>query len=279
MFMLLKKSIANFFTILNLVLGFFAIILIALSFNNNVNYISTACILIYFATMIDVFDGKIARKLGTSGDFGKQIDSLADLVSFCLVPSFLIFSYYYDPLNSENMNLRFGCLVVLCSFPLVCGAIRLAKFNAYEEQSEKKYYLGLPTPGNALFICSMILFMEQKFLSIANDVIFSNILVIQFFILPLEKVLFTNYFSLLLICNLSSLLLISKIHYSKFPVFKINLDKNNLYNLLGVFIFFIFFVFGLINKQHNIVILLFITYYIVFGFIVWFIRLFKKKGA
>ena len=279
MFVLLKKSIANLFTILNLVLGFFAIILIALSIDNNANYISTACILIYFATIIDVFDGKIARRLGTSGEFGKQIDSLADLVSFCLVPSFLIFSYYYDPLNSENMNLKFEVLVILCSLPLVCGAIRLAKFNAYEEQSEKKYYLGLPTPGNALFICSMILFMEQKFSILPRDVIFSNINILQLFILPMEKILISNYFSLLFICSLSSMLLISKVHYSKFPIFKIKLNKNNLYNLISIIIFFIFLVFGLINKQHNNVILLFITYYIVFGIIRWFIRLFKNNGA
>ena len=71
MLLLLKKSIANSFTMLNLLLGFSALILIALSFSENINNIQVACILIYIAALIDVFDGKIARKLGTSGNFGK----------------------------------------------------------------------------------------------------------------------------------------------------------------------------------------------------------------
>ena len=86
----LRKLFPNFLTILNLLFGFISIILISLSINGN-NYINYACSLIFCAAIIDVFDGKVARKLGTSGDFGKQIDSLADLVSFCLAPSYLIF--------------------------------------------------------------------------------------------------------------------------------------------------------------------------------------------
>ena len=160
MLLLLKKSIANSFTMLNLLLGFSALILIALSFSENVNNIQVACILIYIAELIDVFDGKIARKLGTSGNFGKEIDSLADLISFCLVQSFLIFFHYYDPYDSEGMNLRLGYLIFLSSFPLIFGAIRLAMFNAYEKHSNQSYYLGLPTPGNALFICSVIYLMH-----------------------------------------------------------------------------------------------------------------------
>ena len=276
MLILLKKSIANSFTLLNLLLGFFAIILIALSFFDNVNHISTACILIYIAAIIDVFDGKIARKLGTSGNFGKQIDSLADLISFCLVPSFLIFSYYYDPFDSENMNLGFGYLVTLSSLPLLCGAIRLAKFNAYDEQSEQIYYLGLPTPGNALFICSIILFMEQKILFITNVFTSSNNNFFQMIILPIEKILFSNYFSLLIICSLSSILLISKVRYTKFPIFKRKIDKSNLYSLIGISIFFVILLIGLFYKEHNNVILFFITYYIIFGIIKWFIMLLKK---
>ena len=88
---LIKKSFANFLTILNLILGFISIILISLSMTG-FNYINLACQMIFFAALIDVFDGKIARKLGTSGNFGKEIDSLADLVSFCVAPSYLIFS-------------------------------------------------------------------------------------------------------------------------------------------------------------------------------------------
>ena len=92
MLLAIKKSAANILTIVNLLLGFISIILISLSFIDSQDNVRIACILIFIATLIDVFDGKVARKLGTSGDFGKELDSLADLVSFCLAPSVLIFS-------------------------------------------------------------------------------------------------------------------------------------------------------------------------------------------
>ena len=85
-------------------LGFIAIILISLSMTG-FNYINLACQLIFFATLIDVFDGKLARKLGTSGNFGKEIDSLADLVSFCVAPSYLIFFYCYDLMNIITLHI------------------------------------------------------------------------------------------------------------------------------------------------------------------------------
>ena len=146
-----KKNLANSVSILNLFLGFLSIILMSLSFQdlNSQTGIKTACLLIFLAAVIDVFDGKIARKLGTSGNFGKEIDSLADLVSFCLAPSLLIFTYYYDLIS---FNIYY--LIFISSFPLICGAIRLADFNSNSKQSNLSYYSGLPTPSNALFICS-----------------------------------------------------------------------------------------------------------------------------
>ena len=150
---MLKKSIANFFTVINLFLGFVAIILVAMSLdhgnlNTNIsnNYMIISCLIIFFAALIDVFDGKIARKLGTSSEFGKQIDSLADLVSFCLFPSILLFGFYYN----KKYNPAFSdWFIYFCSsFPLIFGAIRLGRYNAYKVQSDSENYIGLPTPSN-----------------------------------------------------------------------------------------------------------------------------------
>ena len=153
---LIRKSIANSFTILNLFLGFSSIVFIALSFKSDASYyISYACNLIFIAAIIDAFDGKIARKLGTSNDFGREIDSLADLVSFCMVPSLLIFVHYMLVLP-DLINLKI--LILLSSFPLIFGAVRLAKYNALREMRDSEEYLGLPTPANAIFICSTIMF-------------------------------------------------------------------------------------------------------------------------
>jgi len=274
MLLSLKKSIANSVTILNLLLGFISIVLISLSFLESQNNIKIACILIFIAAMVDVFDGKIARKLGTTGDFGKEIDSLADLVSFCLAPSLLIFSYYY---NLIDLQLKF--LLLISALPLICGAIRLAKFNAYTEHSNQSFYLGLPTPGNAIFICSSILFMfNMDFLIIEDDLV--NIINIinsndnqeQWQIFKWMKYPFSFFYSIndyiiMILCSLTSLLLISKIHYSKFPIIKFNLSISNSTSIIGILFFIIILLLGIFNNQQHIVILFFISYYIISGII------------
>ena len=120
---IIKNNIPNFITLSNLFLGFTAIVLLALSIYSTIEYIKIACYLILFSTILDVLDGKIARKLNISNDFGKEIDSLADLVSFCIVPSFLIFVYYRVVLPDY---IKLSVLILLSSFPLIFGAIRLA---------------------------------------------------------------------------------------------------------------------------------------------------------
>ena len=99
---LVKKSIPNFITLSNLFLGFASIVLLSLSLHPEKNNINIACYLILISTALAVFDGKIARKLNISSEFGKEIDSLADLVSFCLCPSLLTFVYYHEILVFNN---------------------------------------------------------------------------------------------------------------------------------------------------------------------------------
>ena len=279
----IKKSIANAFTIINLLLGFISIVLISLSFMDSQNNIKIACMLIFIAAFIDAFDGKIARKLGTSGDFGKEFDSLADLVSFCLAPSILIFSYSYDLLN-----LKLIYLIILSAFPLVCGAIRLAKFNAYKEHSNQSYYIGLPTPGNAIFICSSILFMfNMDFILYDSDLIAmlnlinpnnqESLLIFNWMKYPFSLLYSSGDYILIILCSFSSLLLISKINYSKFPILKFGLNFSNSINIIGIVIFFIILFIGAINKQSHIVMLFFISYYIVSGIIKTVIKKISKS--
>ena len=258
-----KKSIANFLTIINLLLGFSALILIALSLLDSYNYIELSCIFIFIASIVDVFDGKIARKLGTSGDFGKELDSLADIVSFCLAPSFLIFYYLYD-----IVLIKIFYLIVISSLPLICGAIRLARFNICFEQSDKSYYLGLPTPANAIFICSSILFILQP-----SNIILVEIGMSSFNIFDLIKYGFfiaytlISEYTVIVFFFISSILMITNISYSKFPVIKFNSKKDNLFNIIGIIIFSVFIFIGILNKEYRIVMLFFISYYIVSGII------------
>jgi len=258
--LIVKKSIANSLTLLNLLLGFSSIVLISLSLLGQFNYIELACIFIFIASLIDVCDGKVARKLGTSGDFGKQLDSLADIISFCLAPSLLIFYYTYDMIALQYV-------ILISSFPLVCGAIRLARFNAYPNESSQSYYLGLPTPANAIFICSstLLIFDISIFMVIESGI---N----EFTLFNLIKWIFAKFYTmseymLILASAVSSLLLITDINYAKFPRITLDSNKSNLINIIGIIIFSIFLFVGILNKEYHIVILFFISYYIVSGII------------
>tara|TARA_Y100001970_G_scaffold40955_1_gene50496 strand:- start:3754 stop:4569 length:816 start_codon:yes stop_codon:yes gene_type:complete len=260
--LILKKSIANSFTILNLLLGFSALIFISLSLTNEFNYINIACLLIFIASLIDVCDGKIARKLGTSGEFGKQLDSLADIVSFCLVPSFLLFYYMYD-------ITQLTYVIIISSFPLVFGAIRLAKFNAYPKQSSETYYFGLPTPANAIFICSSILLMNDASIVVIAESSLTYINISDLLKWVLVKLYTINEYIIIIVSMLSSLIMITDINYTKFPIFRFG--RNKIYIVL--FIIFIIFLFvGILNKQYHIVMLFFVSYYIISGIIKSIIR-------
>ena len=261
--MLFKKSIANSLTIINLLFGFTAIILVMLSVDRDIeeglrlNYLQISCYMIFIASAIDVFDGKIARWLGTSGEFGKQIDSLADLVSFCLFPSILLFGFFY--FDKSNPSSSDWFVYLSTTFPLIFGAIRLARFNAYDEQSDGEYYLGLPTPANGILVCSMVLYYLYNIAE--GNLNFEY----NFVIIPIIISLF------------SSMLLVSNVKYSKFPLLKLNISfKNNLY-LLSIFVFIISLFLGLYFGVTILVLVIFILYYIILGIIKSVIDSIKNK--
>jgi len=139
-----RKIIPGIFTILNLLCGFLAIIKFA-----EANFIS-GCWFIIFASVFDALDGQLARFTHSSSTFGVEFDSLADMVSFGVAPSVLLYTIHYNIL---------GVLGLLISFsPLVFGSIRLARFNAnFAGKKHTKYY-GLPIPLSALTISSFVMF-------------------------------------------------------------------------------------------------------------------------
>jgi CDP-diacylglycerol--serine O-phosphatidyltransferase len=149
----LKKSKKRFFpnilTILNMFLGFIAIILIMKN-----DYIN-AGLLILLAGLMDIFDGKIARLLGISSKFGVEFDSLADTVSFCVAPSVLVYNLYVK-------ELPFLLGLIISFIPLICGAVRLAKYNLEtDEVSRKSYFIGLSTPISTVTILAFMFFNNQ----------------------------------------------------------------------------------------------------------------------
>jgi len=133
----------NFFTTGNLFCGFWAIISV---FQERFFY---AAIAILLASVFDILDGKVARLSGATSKFGIQYDSLADLVSFGIAPALLAFSWALRPYG------RFGWLAAFLF--VVCGALRLARFNVQTSSGEVKYFKGLPIPAAASMIALTIL--------------------------------------------------------------------------------------------------------------------------
>ena len=123
------KQIPNIITFLNLLCGVLSII----STYNGEHHLSAALILV--SSLFDCIDGKIACKLNAVSHFGKELDSLSDLVSFGVAPAILVYSAYLKDLGLIGL--------VFALTYIMCGAFRLARFNV---KSHASHFTGLPIP-------------------------------------------------------------------------------------------------------------------------------------
>jgi CDP-diacylglycerol---serine O-phosphatidyltransferase len=137
---MIRKHIPNAITCLNLVSGCLAIV-----FAFHGQY-SMAASFIALAAVFDFFDGFAARLLKAYSPIGKELDSLADVVSFGVAPGIMIFSFIEDLAKSTNSSEYLAYFAFLIP---AFSALRLAKFNLDERQTAS--FIGLPTPANALF--------------------------------------------------------------------------------------------------------------------------------
>jgi CDP-diacylglycerol--serine O-phosphatidyltransferase len=134
----------NLFTSASLFCGFYAIIAAIQG-----RY-ETAAVAILISFLLDGLDGRIARFTNTTSRFGTEFDSLSDLVAFGVAPGVLAFKWALAPLG------RLGWLA--CFMYVICGALRLARFNVQKDTLETNFFKGLPIPGAASFVASLILF-------------------------------------------------------------------------------------------------------------------------
>jgi CDP-diacylglycerol--serine O-phosphatidyltransferase len=149
----LAYFIPNTFTALNMACGFIAILF---AFHGE---FYKACMFIVLGAIFDSVDGRIARMTNTQSAFGEQFDSLSDLVSFGVSPAIV---YYFRFLKDAG---RPG--MVACFFFMLCGALRLARFNANIDKNKSDYFQGLPIPGGATAAISLI-FLGINFPEIEN---------------------------------------------------------------------------------------------------------------
>ena len=133
----------NLFTTMNIFCGFYAVIA---AVNGDTN---AAAIAILVAAIFDALDGKIARATHTTSRFGVEYDSLADLISFGLAPGLMIYLWALKPLG------RLGWLAAFLF--MVCGALRLARFNTQVDSVKSDHFVGLPIPAAAGMLAATVL--------------------------------------------------------------------------------------------------------------------------
>ena len=149
-------NLANLFTFVNITAG-----LLATYFITQNNFI-IAIALAWLGGAFDIFDGKIARKYKLSNEFGVQLDSFADFLSFVLVPVFLVFQSTYA-VQLHGIELIFASVISI--YYVISGLRRLIHFNIHAEAGEiDKYFTGVPTPLGAILLWLVYLASAYEFM-------------------------------------------------------------------------------------------------------------------
>jgi CDP-diacylglycerol--serine O-phosphatidyltransferase len=134
--------IPSLFTTANILFGFLSVLLATSG------KLETAALLIGLAALLDALDGRVARMTGTTSDFGREFDSLADVISFGVAPAVLAWRWALE---------GFGRLGWAAAFIFViCSAVRLARYNIQAGPSDRRWFVGLPTPPAACTIAACV---------------------------------------------------------------------------------------------------------------------------
>jgi|SaaInlLV_10m_DNA_2_1039722.scaffolds.fasta_scaffold00942_3 CDP-diacylglycerol---serine O-phosphatidyltransferase len=188
---------------------------------------------ILLGALMDMLDGRIARLMGVASDLGVELDSLSDLISFCVAPAFLIYVWQLK---------SFGFLgIVICSVFALAGLMRLARFNIIHEQ-QTIYFLGVPTTVAGCFLVSLVLYATE--------------MTYDFWL---------TFFLALLILILSWLMVSSV----QFPTFKKSSFKFK--NRYLLFAFIILFAFVAVMQFHVTLFSIFVLYFL-YSFIRFFAK-------
>jgi len=138
-----RAVVPSLFTVLNMFCGFLSLI------HSSQGEFTSACWFIILAAGFDAFDGIMARITKSSSEFGVQIDSLSDVVSFGAAPAFLAYRLSLSSIGSMG--------VLLSSLVMIFGGLRLARFNVQLTGFDKDFFLGLPIPASAITVASFTL--------------------------------------------------------------------------------------------------------------------------
>ena len=139
----------NLFTVSSIFCGVYSILLSSGEPTGDNFY--RAAVAIFFGSFFDAFDGRVARLTQTQSDFGVELDSLADVISFGVAPAIMVYKWALSGLGTAGF--------VICSIYAACGAIRLARFNviAHSDTGSSRFFVGLPIPLAAGMLVSLVI--------------------------------------------------------------------------------------------------------------------------
>src|SRR5580700_4099294 len=167
--------IPSMFTTANMALGYYAILEVMHATVTEFAHLDNAAIAIGFAVLFDGLDGRIARMTGTTSDFGRELDSLADAITFGVAPAMLAWTWGFHLmppvwLTQGQWHIKLAQLGAIASFLfLIAGASRLARFNITSNPQPsnpgrpgKKYFVGMPIPAGAGVIAAVVHFRSGE---------------------------------------------------------------------------------------------------------------------
>jgi len=175
-----RSAVPSFFTLMNLFCGFISLIQVL------EGRLAAAAWLILLASMFDILDGMVARLTKGESQFGVELDSLSDIVSFGVAPSFMIYVFGLREFGMAG--------VIIASLPALAGAVRLAKYNVDFEEEKGDYFNGLPIPVAGLAIVAIILNADLvlQFIEFVGEVNVTMITVIVLSGLMVSKIPFDS---------------------------------------------------------------------------------------
>lgn len=225
----------NLFTSASLFGGFYAIIAAI-----HGRY-EAAAIAIIISCVFDGLDGRIARFTRTASAFGNEYDSLSDLVAFGVAPAILAYLWALEP---------FGRLGWLAAFMyVICGALRLARFNVQKDSVDAKFFNGLPIPAAACSIASLVLFTSA-----------------------LGGIAGSKPIIIIVMIYLLSFLMVSTVNYPSFK--EVNIRHRKPFNVLVSIIL----IFTVIAYKPQVMLFIIIFSYVLSGPVVTFYRLHRKRS-
>ena len=193
-----RYAVPSLFTVCNLFCGFLSI------YYASHGKLVPAAWLIVIASFLDAFDGKIARLIKAPSHFGVQFDSLADVCSFGVAPAVLMLYYYEGLLTVRWLP------VAVCFLFLMCGALRLARFNVQLKGDEKADFIGLPIPAAAVTLAAYVVFAQRIWESTHEPQVATSL------------------------CALLSFLMVSPFEYPAFPRFAVRTHQERVRLILAL---------------------------------------------